>query len=135
MTVFFLLLVLAQDSDCRSCEVLSGMASALSENNSTRFMDFIDRSAPDRSGLQTNVDALTSQNQITCSIDVLEEKGDDEQLNALVDWYIVIRPNQASAATERRRMRVHLTEKKRKRDWKVTDIEPRSILAPLILAP
>jgi hypothetical protein len=135
MTLFVLLLALAQDVDCHSCETISGMASALTDNDSARFMQFIDPAAPNRSALRTDVEALIAQNQISCSIEVLEEKASDDTIDALTDWYMVIRPNQDGASTERRRMRVHVMESKGKRGWRVVEFTPRSILAPVLLAP
>ena len=121
----------AAPADCRSCDLLAKLSSALSEASAGRFFDHVDRAMPDYANFRTSVEALLAQNDIGCSIDVLEEKGDKERIDALVDWFMDIRSTQTSGPMERRRMRVHVLQEKQKGEWKVTDIQPRSILGPL----
>jgi hypothetical protein len=117
--------------DCRSCEALMGIAGALSNSDGPRFMDYIDKSAPAYEDIQTDVTALTAQNTIAASLDVLKESGDDQHVEALVDWYMQINSDDMLEHATRRRMRVTVVERKIKGHWKVVSITPLSILDPV----
>jgi hypothetical protein len=116
--------------ECRSCDALMGMAGALSNSDGPRFMDYIDKSAPKYAEIETDVTALTAQNSITASLDVLKETGDDEHVEVLVDWFMQINSDDALEHTARRRMRVTIVERMVKKHWKVVSITPLSILDP-----
>jgi hypothetical protein len=130
-----LLLALAfffSDPDCRSCDLLEHVAAALSEGDGAKFMEFLDRSTPGYEDIATNVNALTNQQGIAASIDVLQETGDDQKTVALADWYMEFTSKDALEHITRRRMRVHITmARKEKGRWKVTEIDPRTILDPV----
>ncbi len=131
----FLLLALAwfqPTSDCRSCEVLTGMAAALSNSDSPRFLDFIDRGAPQYAEIEQDVTALAAQNDISASLDVLKESGDDEHVEVLVDWFLQLNSKDSLEHSTRRRMRVTVTERKVKGHWRVVKIEPIGILDPVV---
>jgi hypothetical protein len=117
--------------ECRSCDALMGMAAALSNSDGPRFMDYIDKSAPKYGEIEIAVTALTAQNTITASLDVLKETGDDEHAEVLVDWFMQINSDDALEHVNRRRMRVTIVERMVKKHWKVVSIMPLSILDPV----
>lgn len=119
-----------QGADCRSCDLLANVASALSEGNEVRFMGFIDKSAPGYQDLEINVTALTAQNDVAASLDVLSESGDDDRVEALVDWFLQMTSKDGTEHLVRRRQRVKVTEIKTKTGWKISSIDPISILSP-----
>ena len=86
MTPFLLTLTLfwqgffLQSSDCRACDLLANLASALSEGNQVRFMGYVDKSTRGYQDLQNNVGALIAQNDVSASLDVLSESGDDDRV-------------------------------------------------------
>lgn len=120
-----------QTPDCQSCDLLAEAASALSEGNSVRFFNFIDKSTPGYNDLVTNVNALTAQYDVSASLDVLSESGDDEKREALVDWFMQMASKDGTEHVTRRRMRVKIAQTKFKGKWKITGIDPRSILDPI----
>ena len=131
--MIFLLLTLAffqPGQDCRTCEALMGMAGALSNSDGQRFMDYVDKGAPAHADIETDVTALTAQNTITASLDVLKESGDDDHSEVLVDWFMQLTTDDALQHVTRRRVRVTLEEHKIKGHWKVISIAPLSILDP-----
>ena len=119
-----------QGADCRSCDLLANVASALSEGNEVRFMGYLDKATPGYQDLETNVTALTSQNDVAASLDVLSESGDDEKVEALVDWFLQMTSKDGTERLVRRRQRVKVTEIKTKSGWKISTIDPISILEP-----
>jgi hypothetical protein len=66
------------------------MAAALSEGNEISFISYLDKSTPDYQDISNNVGALLAQDEVAASLDVLSESGDDEKLEALVDWFVQI---------------------------------------------
>ncbi len=122
-----------QEPDCRSCDVLANMAAALSEGNGISFMGYVDPSTPGYRDIETNVGALLAQDDVAASLDVLSESGNGEQVEALVDWFVQITSRDGFNRVTRRRMRINVTEKKIKGKWKVTRIDPYSILDPVTI--
>jgi hypothetical protein len=116
--------------ECRSCDALMGMAGALSNSDGPRFMDYIEKSAPKYGEIETDVTALTAQNSITASLDVLKETGDDDHVEVLVDWFMQINSDDALQHATRRRMRVTIVVQKVKKHWKVVSLTPLAILDP-----
>lgn len=125
------LLLFFQGDDCRACQPLADLASALSEGNDVRFMSFIDKTTPGYQNLQTNVSALTAQSDIAASLDVVTESGDDEKLDAVVDWFMEMTSKDGTEHVSRRRQRVKVTEQKINGHWRVTAIDPIAIVAPV----
>lgn len=119
------------DPDCRSCDLLEHVAGALSEGDGAKFMEYLDKSTPGYEDISTNVDALTAQQDIAASLDVLSESGDDRKVEALVDWFMQFTTKDALEHITRRRMRVRLVMAKIKSKWKIIEIDPRSILDPV----
>jgi hypothetical protein len=131
MTTLLLAVVLFfQGADCRSCDVLANAASALSEGNEVRFMGFIDKSMPGYEDLESNVSALTAQNDVSASLDVLSESGEGDKVEALVDWFLQMTSKDGTEHLTRRRQRVKVIEIKTKSGWKISRIDPISILGP-----
>lgn len=136
MTPFLLTLTLfwqgffLQSSDCRACDLLANLASALSEGNQVRFMGYVDKSTRGYQDLQNNVGALIAQNDVSASLDVLSESGDDDRVEALVDWFLQVTSKDGTEHLVRRRQRVKVTEIKTGSGWKIAAIDPLSILDP-----
>ena len=134
MTVLFLaVLCFWQDNDCRSCDLLSHLASALSEGNEVRFMGYIDKSTPKYQDIESNVTALTAQSDVSASLDVINESGDGEKVDVVVDWFMQMSSKDGTEHVTRRRQRVNVTERKFRDKWKVTAINPIAILAPVTI--
>lgn len=123
--------LLWQGADCRSCDVLADMATSLSANEGWRFMERIDKSTPGYEDLALKVNALTAQDDIVCSLDVLQEDGAADRIEALVDWYMDLTTRNDASPQERRRRRVKVVLRKFGKDWRVVEIDPLSILDPM----
>jgi hypothetical protein len=121
-----------QEPDCRSCDLLEHVAGALSEGDAAKFLEYVDKSAPGYGDIAANVDALTAQQDIAASLDVLSEAGDANKTEALVDWFMQFTTKDALEHVTRRRMRVRIVTAKVKGKWKVMEIDPRSILDPVV---
>ncbi len=84
-------------------DLLTAMASALSEGNGLAFLDHVDHSMRDYDKLERSILALTAQNEVASSIDLLLERRRETLTCGLV---------------------------RGKKKWKVASLEPISFFAP-----
>lgn len=111
--------------------LLSSLASYLSDGNAPGAMSAFAKSIPHYQIVETNVGALTAQADMICDIELLEESGDEIARAAQTHWFLQIKSKQENGPTERREQDVKLTFAKQGKSWKITSIEPASILDPL----
>jgi len=130
--VFLLALVtpLAADTHQELVDLLGALASALSEGNGSAFLDHVDRATPDYSQLEQYIDALTDEDDVSCSIDILKQEGDDQKQTLQLDWVMQIHPRTPLGQVETRRRTVKLRLERKKKRWKIVAIEPITLFAP-----
>jgi len=121
---------LLADASREAIDLFSVLASALSEGNGLSFLDRIDHAMEDYQKLEQDILALTAQNEVLSSIDVLKQEGDDHARAVEVDWFLQIRSREQSGPLERRREIVKCRIELKKRKWKVISLEPLSFFAP-----
>ena len=114
-----------------SFSTLSQLATAFSENDSDAAMQQFDRAMKGYADIESNVEALTAQDDITCALDVVtdDESGGTHTLD--VDWYFNLKSQTNESLTEQRRQRVQIQMRLIKGHWRITALSPASILAPL----
>jgi murein L,D-transpeptidase YcbB/YkuD len=111
-------------------DVLASMASALSEGNPAVFLRAIDPSAPGYAELARNVNALANQNELTCSIEISKQEGDDHSQTVELDWLLEIRGKDQSPVFLRRQAMVKCRLERRKNKWRVISLDPARFFAP-----
>ena len=107
--------------------VVSTLASALSANNPQLFLRTLDKAMPDYGKIARDVNALATDTQISCSVDLIAIRGTEADL----DWYMVLRSQQDQNLIERRRTKVTIQVERRGKHWVVTAFNPSSVFAPL----
>jgi len=129
----FLLLVAAPllaDGRQEMLDLLRELAAALSEGNGLAFLDHVDHDMPNYYKLEQNVLALTGQNQVSASIDMLQQEGDDHTQVLELDWFLEVRSREELGPLERRRETVKCRVERRKKKWKIVAFEPIALFAP-----
>ena len=122
---------LIADTHDEIVDVISSMANALSTVNAPKFMDAFDKTMPDYETLKSNVPALMNQSEITSSIEIIKEDGDDNKRVLDLDWYLEIRSLLPDGPIERRREVVHCElVRKDKKHWKIVSMQPMNFFAP-----
>jgi hypothetical protein len=111
-------------------DLFTAMASALSEGNGLAFLDRVDHAMRDYQKLEQDILALTTQNEVLSSIEVLKEEGDDHARSVELDWFLQIRSRAENGGIERRREVVKCRLERQKKKWKVVSLEPMSLFAP-----
>jgi len=111
-------------------DLITELASALSEGNGLAFLDHIDRAMPDYQKLEQSILALTEQNEVSAAIDILKQEGDDRTQTVELDWLMQIRSREDSGPIERRRETVKCRAERKKKNWKIVSLEPIALFAP-----
>jgi len=111
-------------------DLITDLASAMSEGNGVAFLDHIDHAMPDYQKLEQNILALTAQNEVSAAIDILKQEGDDRTQTVELDWLLQIRSREENGPIERRRETVKCRAERKKKRWKVVSIEPIALFAP-----
>jgi hypothetical protein len=123
--------LLFADSHDEIVDVVSNMANALSTVNAPKFMDAIDKSMPEYDKLKSDVAALMNQTEVTSSIEMLQEDGDEAKRTVDLDWYLEVRSLSPDGPIERRREIIHCELlRKDKKHWKIVLLKPMEFFAP-----
>ena len=110
--------------------VLSGLATALSQGDAVGFMNAFDHSMPGYQGLQNDILGLFAQYQVSSSIDLVSDMGDDEMRTVEADWFLQIVEQQDTQSVTRRRELVRCQLVKRKKNWRIVSFAPIGLFAP-----
>ncbi len=110
--------------------LLTVMASALSDNKPDEFMNAFHREMPGYQDLRANIFDLLLAYEIQTSIEVLNEEGDNLSRSVELDWFLEIVEKQDTAAVTRRREIVRCRLSKQQKKWRITFLEPLSFFAP-----
>jgi hypothetical protein len=135
MRRFFLLAiataVLARgDTAQELIDLFASMASALSEGNAEGFMRAIDPSMPGYERFAANISALTAQNALSNSLEIVSQKGDDTAWVVELDWLLDISGKGQSQLFVRREVIVKCRLEWRKKKWRIVTLDPADFFAP-----
>ena len=121
---------LLADTRSQILDLITDLASALSEGNGLAFLDHFDHAMPDYQKLEQNILALTAQNEVSAAIDILKQEGDDNSQTIELDWFLQIRSREDNGPLDRRRETVKCRAEHKKKKWKIVSIEPMALFAP-----
>ncbi len=110
--------------------LLTALAARLSDGNLPGALEAFADTMPGYQNLSADLGAITSQYDVICVIEIREESGDDSQRKADTEWFLQLKSKQDSGPTARRTVPVKLETARVKGKWRITAMEPRSILAP-----
>jgi hypothetical protein len=123
--------IAAPPQDDTPFAALARLAGALSSNDAGAAIDIFDRSMKDYGSVTSAVEALVSQSDILCAIDVIEERGEGDSRILDLDWYIELKPHREAGPIERRREKITVSMNKVRNRWKISSISSKDILDPL----
>ena len=124
MIALLALLLFAPPAQPPEFRVIADLANYLSEGNAPGAMDAFDKNMPGYQKLSDQVFAMVAQADVSCTIDPVEQKGNTIE----VDWFLKLNAKSETGPTERRQMRVQLTIEKVGKRWKITAMDPVTIL-------
>jgi len=112
---------------------IANLASALSQNDPDDALSSFDSQMKDFGAIEANIEALTAQADVACSIDIVTDEESDGMHKLDLDWFMELKPqgDNNDPQIERRRVRVQVEMKLIKNRWKITSLAPLSILDPI----
>jgi hypothetical protein len=133
--VWLLLLVplkvcLAADPAQEVWDLLTEVASGLSERNPEAVLAAFDPAMPGYDQLRANVTALLRNAEVRSSIELESDEGDGESRSEVLDWLLNIRPEQEATASTRRQQLVKCRLRRIGKKWRIVGFEPLAFLAP-----
>lgn len=111
-------------------DLFAAMATALSENNPAVFLRAIDPALPDYALFSANVNALAAQNDLSSSIAILSQEGDDSVQTVELEWLLEIRGRNQSHIFLRRQSIVTCRLERRRKQWRIVALDPASFFSP-----
>ncbi|MFN7993751.1 MAG: hypothetical protein U0Q18_09135 [Bryobacteraceae bacterium] len=121
---------LLADSQQQVFDLFTKIAAAMSNDDALPFLDAVDREMPQYDVFQANVKALVDQADVTNSIEVLSNSGDDAHRSEELDWFMQIVGKSEDHPVERRREVVKVSLARRGKKWKIVSIDPIGFFAP-----
>ena len=123
----FAALPLLADSATDAGNVVTKLATDLSGNNPAGFLKPIDHEMPGYAKLREQVEALLGRAEVSSSISILENEGDDARRTLSLDWYMEIRSRGTGDKTEPRRRAVRCVLAKSGKAWRVVELDPAGL--------
>ena len=118
------------DTSQEVIDLFASMASALSEGNPDVFLRAIDPSMPGYERFSANVNALATQYDLSNSIEIVDQKGDDRAQVVELDWLLDISGKGQSQLFVRREAIVKCRLERRKKKWRIVALDPADFFAP-----
>jgi hypothetical protein len=122
----------AADAQQQIFDLFSKIASALSDDDAAMFIEAVDPDMPQFQDFRRDVVALTDLADLTNSIEVLSDTGDDTHRAEELDWFLEIVGKSDPHPVERRRevVKFRLERKGKNKKWKIVSIDPLHFFAP-----
>lgn len=120
----------AADAQQQIFDLFTKIAGALSDDDAAMFVEAVDPSMPDFQNFRREIVALTDVADLTNSIEVLSDKGDDTHREEELDWFLEIVGKSDPHPLERRREVVKFRLERKGKKWKIVSIDPLHFFGP-----
>jgi hypothetical protein len=110
---------------------IASLANSLSENDGPGALSIFDSRTAGYGEISGDLDALTTQTDVLCAIDVLADNETAGIHKLDTDWYLQLKSRADGGPTERRRERVRVQLELIKGKWRITAISSLNILSPI----
>ena len=118
-------MVALADSTADVLNVFSAAAEALTNDDSSAFLDNFDRDMPEYAALRTNIEGLLAAYEVGSTIEVVTDEGDDEKRTVALDWLLVIsEKNTVNGDQQTRRRIVKCSLVRQGKQWRITALAP-----------
>lgn len=122
--------VFAADAQQQVFDLFTRIAGALSDDDPAMFVEAVDPDMPNFQDFRRDIVALTDLADLTNSIEVLSDTGDDTHRVEELDWFLEIVDKSQSHHLERRREVVKFKLERKGKKWKIVSIDPLHFFAP-----
>ena len=110
---------------------LATLASALRAGDPVAALSCFSSAMPEFGRIETYIEALTSQTEVSCAIETVAEGEGDAQRRLETDWLMQLVARTDPTVNERRRVRVTIQMQLEKNQWRISSFSPLSILFPI----
>jgi len=121
---------LRADSESEVEDLIVSAAGALSAGKPELFLEAFDPAMPDFDKLRYAIIGLASQADLSCSIEVLSNEGDDDARTLTLDWILRIDHKDNIPGAERRQKTVKCRVKRNGKKWRIVSFDPLDLFAP-----
>jgi hypothetical protein len=111
-------------------DLLTQVASALSERNPSAFLEAFDPGMPGYEKLREQATALLRNADVQSAIDLQSDEGNGQSRTVELTWLLRIRPEGEATATTRREQTVKCRVEKADRKWRIVSFEPLALFEP-----
>lgn len=111
-------------------DLFTKIAAALSDDDVGTFLDAVDPAMPDKADLRRDLVALIALADVTNSLEIITDTGDDTHRTEEIDWFLEIVNKSQSHTVERRRQVVKFQMERKGKKWKILSMEPLHFFAP-----
>jgi hypothetical protein len=111
-------------------DLLTQVASALSERNPAAFLEAFDPAMPGYEKLREHVTALLRNADVQSAIELESDEGNGQSRTVQLNWLLRIRPEPEATASTRREQKVKCRVEKAGRKWRIVFFEPLELFAP-----
>lgn len=118
------------DASSEVFEVVASMAAGLAEDNVPAFTKPIDKALPELDRITTDLRAIIAQAEVTCSIERIQDEGDDNARTLVLDWSMRLKRRGSGQQVEQRREAVTLKLRRDGKKWTITSLGPLTFFAP-----
>jgi len=109
---------------------IAELATNLNEKDQTDAMGAFDKGMKQYAEIDDDIDALMTQNDVLCAIDIVGDRQTGAVHTLDLDWYLDLKSRTDGGRSSQRRERVKVTMRQIKGKWKIDSMEPLSILSP-----
>ncbi|MDE3195309.1 MAG: hypothetical protein KGN84_03125 [Acidobacteriota bacterium] len=113
-------------------DAIAGLATSLSAGDVPDAIAAFDSRADGYGRLSNDIDALITQTDVLCAIDIVADRETGGVHKVDTDWYLEIKPKADGAGAQRRRQRVLIQLEKRHGGFRITALDPASIVSPVL---
>ena len=117
------------DSEKEAADLIASAASALSAGKPELLLDAFDPAMPEFAKLRYSVIGLTSQADLSCSIEILSNEGDDGVRSLTLDWILRIDHKDGNPGSTRRQKTVKCQVKRIGKKWRIVSFDPLDLFA------
>ncbi len=112
---------------------IAELATNLNEKDQTDAMGAFDKGMKQYAEIDDDIDALMTQNDVLCAIDIVGDRQTGAVHTLDLDWYLDLKSRTDGGPSAQRRERVKVTMRQIKGKWKIDGMEPLSILSPVVV--
>ena len=113
------------DSSADVLNVFSAAAEALTNDDSSAFLDNFDRNMQEYAALRANIEGLLAAYEVGSTIEVVTDEGDDEKRTVALDWLLVTsEKNVVNGDQQTRRRIVRCRVERRGKQWRIIGLDP-----------